>query len=149
MLSQYNDKKGATNRFGVHYLIIFVILPLLFGAGVYILFKSPPDLFEGLYFWEPPLVSLKKLPDYCSSFIKFHLADMCWSFSLSAALFFWISDLLLSCLFAAGCLLLFELFQALGAIRGKGDLWDILFSLSAIFIFYLFIKRRSKNAKEK
>jgi len=121
-------------------------LSLCLGFLIYILYKRPPPAFRFFLSWEQPLVLLSFLPVWLSAFIRFHLADMLWSYSLASVLYAISGCLPLSCVISIGMTVLFEAAQYASFVYGTGDVLDILFSLCSVSIFY-FIWRKHYEQK--
>ena len=113
--------------------IYYVILPLLAGGLIYILFKYPVPFFTKITGIDHALVNIPQ--GIISDFIRFHLADMLWTFALAATLYLITDNQILSFILAFLCVISVELFQLLNLFNGTCDILDILFSLCSLIIF--------------
>jgi len=127
-----------------------IVLPLFIGALVYLLFRPPLPLIRNIIAWEDSLISLAVLPDFISSFILYHLTDVLWALSFVEAVYFISKNKYLAVIIVTIFTTIFEIGQHYGFIRGTGDIWDVVFVIVMLVIYFIIltIRKERKNEKE-
>jgi len=116
----------------LRHIVLFIALPLLSGALVYLLFREPVPLITRLFGIRSMIIDVSCLPGPLASFIRYHLADALFAFALAATLRLFISNGWVACGLAILYMTAYQLLQLLGVINGTADVWDVLWS--AVFV---------------
>lgn len=115
--------------------ILMSAVSLYTGFVLYVLFREDTYIAKGFSFL--PWVTFLQiwLAPKAPSFVKYHLQDFIWAFSLSCGLLAVVGSAKKQAFFCAVtaffCGLLWEFLQYCKIVSGTGDLWDVLMYLAA------------------
>ena len=151
---------NSIGRLPKHACILNILLPLLAGLSVYILLR--PDSYVSLIVSGPLHITYPDTPPEMSHgilrLINNFGPDICWSYSLTFAVYAALHDLRRPLLFtlsiASAVIILVESLQAFGVLSGVFDPLDLVLETAAaitaalILAFFSRKKRRNTNEKE-
>lgn len=130
--------------------ILNCIVPVLFGAIIYLLFREN-TLFSGFVrrFVPFPKVPTNALPNKIGLFIRYYLADMAWAYALTFAIGAIFEgdkrQILLSGTISIGFEALIEGFQKTKWIPGTFDWKDILLETATSVVAIILIKKMKRE----
>ncbi|MBQ4639451.1 MAG: hypothetical protein IJB69_02915 [Clostridia bacterium] len=140
----------------VFYYLAHIFVPLVVGILLYMLLR--PDTFVTKAVWRITGISLVLPPeirlasDGVAQFIRNHLADILWGYSLCFALGMvarWVGRHPARALWPALVTdVLMEMTQYWGLISGTFDGWDIVCQAAASLAAFLIMMIHEKNTKE-
>ena len=133
---------------------LHIVVPLL--AGLYLYLTLRPDAYVSLFvsrFLPLPAPAAPRLPEWLSSFLRNHAADMLWAYALGFAvqsvLGYSRRKLLVSSLLCVCFEILVELSQRFGVLQGTFDPLDAVLEALSVCLAMLVINLFEEAHNEK